>query len=304
MARFEEGKGLTVINHLDGRRLITVTANVDGEKTTPAAANLAIARRGQALTQKYPDYKIALGGQNEDTQESLASLGRAFLVGVLVIFMILASLFRSLIQPVVVLLAVPFSLIGVILAFLGHGEPLSFLAFMGIIGLSGVVVNDSIVLVDFANNIRESRPELSNRDVAVEAATMRLRAVLLTTITTVVGLVPTAYGIGGYDPFLVPMALSFAWGLTFSTVLTLGLVPIFYSQVLDVKDWFGKRRQARQERRAARVGSSPFGESAGIDGQARDADYGLGEAYQIHATPSDSVSRSRRTRGRGRDDSR
>lgn len=310
LARFEEAEGLTVINHIDGKRLITVTANVNEQITTAVAANAEIAERSRDLAAKYPNYKIAFSGQNKDTEESLASLGRAFIVGVFVIFMILASLFRSLIQPAIVLMAVPFSLIGVILAFLLHGEPFSFLAFMGIIGLSGVVVNDSIVLVDFANRIRAQRPELSNKEVAVEAASLRLRAVLLTTLTTVAGLLPTAYGIGGYDPFLVPMALSFAWGLAFATVLTLGLVPIFYSLVLDTKDgarrlwerfraWRKSRKSGEGRRSSAAIGGTyaagreRFAGGADEIRGARDAEYGLGEEYQIHAEPPRSKSKPR-----------
>jgi multidrug efflux pump subunit AcrB len=142
--------------------------------------------------------------------------------------MILASVFRSILQPFVVLAALPFALIGVILAFLIHGMPFSFMAIMGMIGLSGVVVNDSIVLVDFANNIRRNEPDLPLLDVVLRAGSMRLRAVILTTVTTVLGLLPTAYGIGGNDPFLIPMAMAFAWGLTFSTILTLLIVPLQY----------------------------------------------------------------------------
>ncbi|MCR9142075.1 MAG: efflux RND transporter permease subunit [bacterium] len=309
LARFEDAEGLTVINHVDGKRLITVTANVNENITTAVAANREIAQRSASLADKYPNYKIAFSGQNKDTEESLASLGRAFVVAVFVIFMILASLFRSLIQPVVVLLAVPFSLIGVILAFLLHGEPFSFLAFMGIIGLSGVVVNDSIVLVDFANRIRETRPELTNKEVAVEAASVRLRAVLLTTLTTVAGLLPTAYGIGGYDPFLVPMALSFAWGLAFATLLTLGLVPIFYSLVLDMKDgarrlWqrFVAWRQGRKGHGAIGAGNyaGDAGRFATDDRAMRTAEYGLGEEYQIHTdAPSSKAKRKPGSKGRG-----
>ena len=150
-----EAEGLTVISHLDGKRLITVTANTVEGVTTPVAANADIAKAGRSVEDKYPKYKIAFGGQNRDTEESLDSLFRAFIVAILIIYMILSSLFRSLLQPFVVLMAVPFALTGVFLAFLGHGEPLSFLAFMGIIGLSGVVVNDSLILVEFYNHERE-----------------------------------------------------------------------------------------------------------------------------------------------------
>ncbi len=241
MAAFERTKGITAILHLDGRRLISVTANVDENKITSAEATEKIREAAKDIPDQYPSYQVQFGGENKDTEESLGSLGRAAAVGVIVIFMILASLFRSLTQPFVVLAAVPFAMIGVIFAFAAHGEPFSFLALMGIIGLAGVVVNDSIVLVDFANRIRVEQPELSNIEVALEASSLRFRAVLLTTLTTVLGLLPTAYGLGGFDPFLVPMALSFAWGLAFSTVLTLGMVPIMYSMALDVKEYLGRK---------------------------------------------------------------
>ncbi|MCB1304503.1 MAG: efflux RND transporter permease subunit [Leptospiraceae bacterium] len=225
-------RGVNAISHLDGDRLVTVTANLTEDLTATEAAKAILEKdkkNGKRIVDDYTGYSMEMGGENEDTKESMQSLAKAFGIAVVIIFMILASLFRSVLQPLVVLTAVPFSLIGVILAFALHGEPFSFLAMMGIIGLSGVVVNDSIVLVDFANTIHRENPDLDLEKVAMEAGTMRLRAVFLTTITTVLGLLPTAYGIGGEDPFIVPMALSFAWGLTFSTGLTLIVVPVLYT---------------------------------------------------------------------------
>ena len=236
LASFERGKSLTAINHRDGRRLISITANLE-EEVSLGAVSKEIDEKSKNIPRAYPQYTIQYSGENKDTDESLGTLQRSFMVALLIIFMILASLFRSLLQPFVILSALPFALIGVVLAFFLHGEPFSFMALMGLIGLAGVVVNDSIILVDFANKIKEENPKLSNKKIAIEAGSARLRPVLLTTFTTVGGLLPTAYGIGGYDPFLVPMALSFAWGLFFSTILILGMVPIVYNLVLDFKDW-------------------------------------------------------------------
>ena len=233
-------RGVNSISHLDGDRLVQVTANINEDETTAVEAAAEFQKLAKGIIEEYPGYSMALGGENEDTAESMASLGKAFSVGIVIIFMILASLFRSVLQPLVILTAVPFSLIGVILAFAIHGEPFSFLAMMGIIGLSGVVVNDSIVLIDFANSIHRENPDLPLEQVAMEAGSMRLRAVFLTTITTVLGLLPTAYGIGGEDPFIVPMALSFAWGLMFSTGVTLILVPVLYTIITR---WSLKLRQ-------------------------------------------------------------
>ena len=243
----ENTKSVTVLSHVDGKRLITVTANVDEEVLTPRAAVAKVREKATELPKIRPGYKVHYGGESEGTEESLDSLMEAFTVAVLLIFIILASLFRSLLQPLVVLAAVPFSLIGVILAFLAHGEPLSFLALMGIIGLAGVVVNDSIVLVDFANKLREAHPDMPLKEVVLKASGLRLRAILLTTITTVFGLLPTAYGLGGYDPFLIPMTLSFAWGLLFATTLTLGLVPMLYYLTEMFRDWISKFLPRRHE---------------------------------------------------------
>ncbi|WML95495.1 efflux RND transporter permease subunit [Leptospira interrogans] len=227
--------GFANINHLDGKRLLTVTANLDEIKTDTRRANAEIAKLSKGIIDKYPGYRMRFGGENKDTEESLASLGRAFLVAFIIIFMILASLFRSLIQPVIVVSSIPFSLIGVILAFVLHGEYFGFLAFLGIVGLAGVVVNDSIVLVDFANQLKLEKPGEDIDSILVETGLLRLRPVVLTTVTTVLGLLPTAYGIGGKDPFLVPMALAFGWGLAFSSFLTLVVVPVLYKTVHNVQ---------------------------------------------------------------------
>ncbi|EKP14938.1 efflux RND transporter permease subunit [Leptospira borgpetersenii] len=223
--------GLANINHLDGKRLLTITANLDESKTDTRRANAEIARLSKGIIDKYPGYRMRFGGENKDTEESLTSLGRAFLIAFIIIFMILASLFRSVIQPVIVVSSIPFSLIGVILAFILHGEYFGFLAFLGIVGLAGVVVNDSIVLVDFANQLRLEKPGEDIDSILIETGLLRLRPVVLTTVTTVLGLLPTAYGIGGRDPFLVPMALAFGWGLAFSSFLTLVAVPVLYKTV-------------------------------------------------------------------------
>ena len=228
LASYEQVKGRAVISHFNGRRLLTVTANVDEKTISSAGANIELGRRAVQIPGRFPGTSVRLGGEFQDTQESLSSLGIAFVAGILLNFILLAGLFRSLVQPLVVLAAVPMSFVGVMIAFLLHQEPLSFLSIMGVVGLAGVVVNDSIVLVDYANQLRRENPTADLKALLVRAASTRLRAVLLTTITTVLGLLPTAYGLGGFDPFLVPMALAFAWGLAFATSLTLVLVPVLY----------------------------------------------------------------------------
>lgn len=132
------------------------------------------------------------------------------------------------------MLTIPFGLIGVVFALLIHGEPISFFALMGVIGLTGVVVNDSIVLVDVMNKLRMQG--VSREDSIVRSGMLRFRPVILTTFTTVAGISTVAYGIGGKDPFLQPMAIAITWGLLFATGLTLIIIPCFYAIVDDLTE--------------------------------------------------------------------
>ena len=188
------------------------------------------------ISSKYPGYTLKFGGEHEETVESMQSLVQAFLIAMFLIFVILATQFNSLTQPFIVMLTIPFGVIGFIIAFLIHAEPISFFGIMGFIGLTGVVVNDSIVLVDFINKRRSQVPI---KDAIIEAGTIRLRPVLVTTITTVCGLATVAYGIGGSDPFLKPMALAISWGLMFATALTLIVIPCVYLIMDDLRKIFG-----------------------------------------------------------------
>ncbi len=141
---------------------------------------------------------------------------------------------------VLVMFAIPFGLMGVIVAFFLHGHPLSFMAMLGTLGLSGVVVNDSIVLVSFINAARQQG--MDRFESIIQAGKLRLHPVILTSVTTVVGLMPVAYGIGGSDPFLKPMALAIGWGLVFATILTLMLIPCLYAISDDISAFIKKLR--------------------------------------------------------------
>ncbi len=127
-----------------------------------------------------------------------------------------------------VMMAIPFGLVGVIIGFSLHDQALGFLGMIGVIGLAGVVVNDSLVLVAHINKLRQRETRNSIRKIVAEGTSNRLRPVLLTTISTVAGLLPLAYGIGGTDPYMGPMALALGWGLLFATPLTLLLLPCLY----------------------------------------------------------------------------
>ncbi|MFH1622398.1 MAG: efflux RND transporter permease subunit [Candidatus Omnitrophota bacterium] len=232
VAHINEHIGLRSIGHLDGKRFVSVTGGVDLKKITSAKANALIKKEFKDIAKEYPGYTVKYAGEEEETQKSMLSLLSAFAIAVLLIFLILATQFNSLVQPMIVLLTIPFGMIGVVLAFLLHGMNFSFLAILGIVGLTGIVVNDSIVLVDFINRMR--RDGASRQESIIEAGVIRMRPVLITTFTTVAGLSTVAYGIGGSDPFLKPMALAIAWGLTFATILTLIVMPCFYAIVDDI----------------------------------------------------------------------
>ncbi len=232
VASIEKVPGTTTIHHLDGKRVVTASANVDTDKITSLKANKMLEKKFKDISERYMGYSVKYGGEQEETVDSLMSLLKAFFYAFLIIYLILSSAFKSIVQPLIIMLAIPFGLIGVVFAFLTHGMPLSFMAILGIVGLNGIVVNDSIVLVDFINKLR--REGMSRPESIIKAGQMRIRPVVLTTITTVGGLSTVAYGIGGKDPFLVPMALSICWGLIFATALTLVVIPCIYSIVDDL----------------------------------------------------------------------
>ncbi|MCR9203492.1 MAG: efflux RND transporter permease subunit, partial [Halobacteriovoraceae bacterium] len=152
------------------------------------------------------------------------------------IFALLVFLFRSFLRPVIIMTTIPLGLLGFSIAFWGHQRPISFLALIGIIGLGGIIVNSGIVLISFIDQMRDEG-NFSLDEILVKASGLRLKAVLVTSLTTISGLLPTAYGIGGTDAILVPMTLAMAWGLTSGTVLTLIWVPCAYAILEDVVNW-------------------------------------------------------------------
>jgi multidrug efflux pump subunit AcrB len=234
VADFRMGGGPSNIYHYDNERTITVSANIDLEKTTSLLATSAVLDTVN-VQRDWPGMRIVAGGETQETQESMSSLGVAFSGAAVGIYLVLVLLFNSLLQPLVVMFAVPFGLIGVIFAFAAHGQALGFLAMLGVIGLVGIVVNDSLILVNLANRMRDARAGVPRNDIIVDATKHRLRPILLTSVTTVAGLLPMAYGIGGSDPFSAPMALAMGYGILFATPLTLILLPCLLLVQGDLK---------------------------------------------------------------------
>ena len=243
---FKTGPGPSEYRHFDGERTATITADVIQEITTPLmATNKVLAHFN--LDKDWPGMRFVIGGQSQETEESMASLYTTLAIAILGIYFLLILLFNSITQPILVMLAIPFGIIGVIIAFALHGEPISFVAMLGMIGLVGVVVNDSLVMVNYLNNVRKQSPGGNIVALIAEGSADRLRAVLMTTLTTVVGLVPLAYGLGGTDAFMAPMALALGYGLLFATVVTLALVPCLYMIFDDIGRIFSRAGTVEEE---------------------------------------------------------
>jgi len=234
IATFIEKPGVTNVRHKDGQRIINVSAEVHPEKITSAELNaLVAAHASEWLGEDAKFLRYRLGGEQERTEESVRGLVFSFIFALLGIFIILAVQFNRLSYPFLVMLAIPFGVIGIVVGLLLHGQPISFMSLMGFVALTGVVVNASLVMAVFIQRLlNEGMPWF---EAIIHGGKRRLRAVMLTAITTVVGLLPTAYGWGGFDPFVAPMALALSWGLMFSTVITLFSVPAALGVALDCK---------------------------------------------------------------------
>lgn len=241
-ARLESGPGPNAYRHFDGDRSTTITADVDTDVITSLEATSAVVSKFGNLEDLWPDMRLVVGGEAQETQKSITNLLFSFSIAVIGIYFLLTLQFNSFTQPFLVMLAIPFAAIGVIFALAIHGESLSFSSMMGMIGLVGVVVNDSIVLVSHVNELRARRPGEDIRLLVVEGASDRLRAITLTTLTTVVGVLPLAYGLGGTNLFMAPMALTLGYGLIFSTPLTLVLVPCLLVIGSDIRRWISSGR--------------------------------------------------------------
>ncbi|MBI2571001.1 MAG: efflux RND transporter permease subunit [Candidatus Schekmanbacteria bacterium] len=227
VATLDTTPGAHAFRHYDRERSITVEADVDKNKTTPVEAMNAVSSHFD-LDRDYPGARLIAGGEAQETEKSVRNLAVTFAYALIGIYFMLALLFGSLMQPFMVLVSIPFGLVAVIATFALHHEPLGFVAMLGVVGLAGVVVNDALVLVDYINMLREREPYANPLDLVSRGSADRLRAVILTTITTVAGVLPLAYGIGGADPLMAPMALAIGYGLLFATPVTLLLLPCLY----------------------------------------------------------------------------
>lgn len=214
-----------------GGPMAMIRAKLKGEKKEPPKGFLPL------LIQRHPGVQYDLEGQARNTRESVGSLMVGFAYALVGIFCLLAAQFRSYMQPIIVMCAIPVSLVGALGGHFILGRELTLISLFGIVALAGIVVNDSLVLIDFIN--RRVREGMTPAEAAVDGGKARFRAIMLTSITTIAGLVPLLIENSMQAQFLIPMAISIAFGLMAATVLTLVITPCLYMAVADVKALFG-----------------------------------------------------------------
>ncbi len=232
------GRAYTDINRRQGRRIVTVTADVNPRSQTGQVLASVRTEYLPGLQQKYPGLTFSFEGRQADLRESMQALFRGLLMALLVIFAMLAIPLNSYVQPVIIMVAIPFGIVGAVIGHLIMGYSLSVLSMFGVVALSGVVVNASLVLIDFANRRRTSG---MNALEAIHASAIhRFRPILLTTLTTFGGLAPMIFETSRQARFLIPMALSLGFGIVFATLITLILVPAFYMILEDLRGFTAK----------------------------------------------------------------
>jgi multidrug efflux pump subunit AcrB len=218
--------GRDTIRHYDYRRAITVEADIDKALTDTVTANQALLERWEAIAPRYPDIDLDFSGELDDIQESLDALPVLFLFGVGLMYLILGTQFRSYYQPILILATVPLAFTGVVLGLLVTRNPLSLYTLYGVVALAGIAVNAAIVLISAAN--QRLQAGMSVLHATIYAARRRVTPILITAFTTIAGLFSLATGLGGRSLIWGPVATAIVWGLGFSTLLTLFVIPLLY----------------------------------------------------------------------------
>ena len=244
----EERESLGLIRHWNLRRAITVEADLDKEQIDTLAANNLLRVEWEKIRTRYPGTNLDFSGELDDINESLDAMGPLFLLGVGLIYLILAAQFRGYFQPLLILVTVPLAFTGVTLGLLVSGNPLSLYTLYGIIALTGIAVNSAIVLIDAANARRAAG--MSTLHATLYAARRRVIAILMTSGTTIAGLFSLAFGLAGKSLLWGPVAASIVWGLAFSTVLTLFVIPVLYRFFMRERTaggwrWFWRRKPSQ-----------------------------------------------------------
>ena len=234
VADVKYGRGYANIRRVDRRRVVNVTGDVDEAVANAGQINRDLAQNILPdLMREYLGLTFRFAGAQRERNESLGSLRINFVIAMLAIYGLLAVQFKSYAQPIIVMSAIPFGIVGATMGHLLMGFNLSILSLFGIVALSGVVVNDSLIMIDLINRERRSGIELGR--VIRDSVTRRFRPIMLTTMTTFLGLLPMLLEKSLQAQFLIPMAISLAFGIVFATMITLLLVPSLYMILEDLK---------------------------------------------------------------------
>ena len=227
VADIVESEGYTTLTRVDQKRVITLSAKL--YDTDMGTVNAEFNKAMQSVP--VPDgVSRSTGGEYEVMIDAMLSLVVAILLGILLMYMVMAAQFENLIQPLIIMFTLPLALIGVVMAHVIAGMPLSVVSCLGILMLMGIIVNNAIVLIDFINTAKEETPDMARTELMVHAGITRMRPVLMTTLTSVLGFLPMALAIGSSGAAMMqPLAVSLVGGLTVGTVLTLLVIPVVYT---------------------------------------------------------------------------
>lgn len=236
-----QGEAFTSINRRDGRRVVNVGMDVEPSNATSRVLAAINAETLPQLRADFPGITWSFQGSQAEMRESTQALWGGFLLAMLIIYALLAIAFNNYIQPLIVMIAIPFGIVGAVIGHILLGYDLSLISLMGVIALSGVVVNDSLIMIDYANR---KRSDQSAFDAIHEAGLRRFRPIILTTFTTFGGLTPIILETSRQATFLIPMAISLGFGIVFATSIILILVPCLYMILEDVVVWLKSKRQA------------------------------------------------------------
>jgi len=245
VAEVEIGRGFASVERANRSRVVSVTGDIDQAVTNAEEINqVLVAEILPELLAKYPGLRYSLEGEQADRAESLASLKSGFMLAVLVIYVLLAVLFKSYSHPLVIMSAIPFGLVGAIWGHIIMNIDLTLISLFGVVALTGVVVNDSLIMLDFIN--RKRGDGMSLRDAVMGAGMRRFRPIILTSVTTFAGLFPLLMEKSLQAKFLVPMATSLGFGVIFATAITLIIVPVLYTLLEDLKARLGMQTQTEE----------------------------------------------------------
>jgi len=252
VAEIDIGEGFSAISRIDRQRTVTVSADVDPQVAQSGAVIRDVMQNYiPELLARYPDVNFGLGGASEEQAELIQRIALFFMAAMFLIFTLLAIPLKSYLQPLIVMSVIPFGVIGALIGHVVFDTTVSMMSLFGLVALAGVIVNDSLIMVDFVN--RGRRDGVPMTQAVVDAGTSRFRAILLTTLTTFFGLLPIMFETSMQAQLVIPMTLSLAFGIAFGTVLTLFLIPCLYLMLEDLVGLFRPAGQSAEQTESARA---------------------------------------------------